>query len=199
VRRIERLLGQARIPRRYRDASLEGLLMPAGDPIRTALERFAKEATPGQEPCALVLTGAVGVGKTYAAYAVLHAMVARGLAAVAETVPNVLDTLRATQLSDKGGDLLRGLQQIPVLLLDDLGAHRDSAFVLERLFMVVNHRYNEMLPTIVTMNGSFADFMRVDPASALGWDRLFSRLQEMAGGFVLEMRGKDRRLSNGTH
>ena len=194
VTRIEKLLGAARVPLRYRKASMDGLYLTKGNAVRDYLEAFAQSAEPGKEPCALVLTGPVGVGKTYAGYAVLNALIQRGLPGVAETVPNVLDTLRATQLSEKGHELLHALQQIPALLLDDLGAHRDSAFVLERLFMVINQRYNEMLPTIVTMNGVEQDFMREESLS-LGWDRLFSRLHEMCGGDFLEMVGGDRRLA----
>ena len=189
VRRIKQLFVDAKIPQRYLTASLETLL-PS---LLTLVKDFAEKAAPGREPSALVLTGGIGVGKTYAAYAVVKALLARGYHALTESVPDLLEALRANQLDEVGAQRLRLAQTVDVLLLDDLAAHRQTEFVLERLFMIINTRYNELLPTIVTMNADFAQVMKDAGTAAQAWDRLFSRLREMAGK-IHRINGVDMRV-----
>lgn len=196
IQRIQRLFEDAKIPLRYRSASLDDLRLAPTSPIVQAAREFAENASPGHEPCAFVLTGPVGTGKTHLAYAMVNAMIQRGMAALAESVPDLIEALRVNQLDELGAERLRVAKTVPVLLLDDLAAHRQSEFAMERLFMVVNARYNEMLPTIVTANLSLDQVLRrTDPMTALAWDRLFSRLKEMAGGQVWRLEGQDRRLA----
>ena len=39
-----------------------------------------------------------------------------------------------------------------MLILDDLGTQNATAWAQEKLFQIFNHRYNAMLPTVVTTN-----------------------------------------------
>lgn len=190
TRRIERLFVDAKMPRRYQGAALDNL-SPA---LRDIVQEFAENASPGKEPCALVLTGGTGVGKTYAAYAVVRRLLERGYPALSESVPDLLETLRANQLDEIGAQRLYLTKTVAVLFLDDLAAHRQTEFVLERLFMILNARYNGLLPTIVTMNADFAQVMKDSGIAALAWDRLFSRLREMAGT-IHRLSGPDRRVA----
>ena len=44
------------------------------------------------------------------------------------------------------------IREIPLLILDDLGAHNSTPWAQEKLFQIINHRYNNRLPTVVTTN-----------------------------------------------
>ena len=48
--------------------------------------------------------------------------------------------------------LIGWAKSVPVLILDDLGKthSRDSSWIEERLYLIVDHRYNERLPIVVT-------------------------------------------------
>ncbi len=119
----------------------------------------------------LVLHGGVGVGKTNLAAAVANAYAARSIQASVyfRVVPDLLDQLRATFDPETGVAYDERFQQIRnanLLVLDDLGTENSTAWASEKLFQIINHRYNEQLPTVITSN---AKLDRIE-------DRVLSRM-----------------------
>ena len=69
---------------------------------------------------------------------------------------DLLDHLRATFSPDSPvtyDDLFEQVRNVPLLVLDDLGAQSASPWAQEKLFQVINHRYNNALPTVITVRG----------------------------------------------
>lgn len=119
----------------------------------------------------LVLTGPSGCGKTHLAAAIAGECVAQGKAALFMVVPDLLDHLRSAYQpgSDVAYDeLFEMVRNAPVLILDDLGVHSSTPWAQEKLFQLINHRYNAQSPTVFTTNLDPAAF---DP-------RLHSRLTD---------------------
>jgi len=103
----------------------------------------------------LVLQGGYGCGKTHLAAAIANCRIALGHPALFVIVPDLLDHLRATfsPNSDTGLDeRLSDIRDAPLLILDDLGAHHSTPWAQEKLFQILNHRYNQQLPTVITTN-----------------------------------------------
>lgn len=103
----------------------------------------------------LVLAGASGCGKTHIAAAIVNQLVARGEPALFVVVPDLLDHLRAAYQpgAEVGYDeLFERVRSAPVLVLDDLGTQSPTAWAQEKLFQLINHRFNARLPTVVTTN-----------------------------------------------
>ena len=103
----------------------------------------------------LVLLGGYGAGKTHLAAAIANHRVALGYPVLFVVVPDLLDYLRATfsPSSDAGLDeRMETIREIPLLILDDLGAHNSTPWAQEKLFQILNHRYNNRLPTVITTN-----------------------------------------------
>ncbi len=103
----------------------------------------------------LVLLGGYGCGKTHLAAAIANYRLAFGHAVLFVVVPDLLDHLRATYSpsSDVGFDeRFEEIRQAPLLILDDLGAHSSTPWAQEKLFQILNHRYNSRLPTVITSN-----------------------------------------------
>lgn len=103
----------------------------------------------------LVLMGGYGSGKTHLAAAIANQRLALGHAALFVVVPDLLDHLRSaySPTSSTGYDeRLEAIRETPLLILDDLGAHNSTAWAQEKLFQILNHRYNGRLPTVVTSN-----------------------------------------------
>ena len=102
----------------------------------------------------LVFTGPYGCGKTHLAAAIANYRAERGYPALFEVVPDLLDHLRATfspqsQISyDKRFEEIR---TAPLLILDDLGTQSATPWAREKLFQLLNYRYNARLPTVVTL------------------------------------------------
>ncbi|NWG16327.1 MAG: ATP-binding protein [Chloroflexi bacterium] len=103
----------------------------------------------------VLLEGGYGCGKTHLAAAVGNARLAQGDLVLFLTVPDLLDYLRNTfgPASEIGYDeLFDRVRNVPLLILDDLGAENASSWAQEKLFQLLNFRYSRRLPTVVTTN-----------------------------------------------
>ena len=136
----------------------------------------------------LYFCGGVGIGKTHLAVAVMNELMTRKrVPSLFVTVPEFLDNLREAYMIP-GRDLdewMDTVKNADLLILDDLGSERPTEWVRERLFVIVNHRYREALPTLFTSNIGPKDL-----ASQLG-ERTASRIIAMCDWISLE--GEDYR------
>jgi DNA replication protein DnaC len=136
----------------------------------------------------LYFCGDVGTGKTHLAVAVMNELMTRKrVPSLFVTVPEFLDNLREAYMIP-GRDLdewMDTVKNADLLVLDDLGSERPTEWVRERLFVIVNHRYREALPTLFTSNIGPKDL-----ASQLG-ERTASRIIAMCDWISLE--GEDYR------
>ena len=128
----------------------------------------------------LVLTGPNGAGKTHLAAAVAHRRIDSGSVAFFVHVPDLLDHLRATYAPSSEvsySELFDQVKGAPLLVLDGLGSQASTPWAMEKLQQVLNHRFNSLLPTVVT---TAADLDDLDPyvASRLRDDA--SRVIEVA-------------------
>jgi DNA replication protein DnaC len=102
----------------------------------------------------LVLTGPSGCGKTHLAAALAWHAIEVGHPALFMAAPDLLDHLRATfaPRAEVSYDLLfEQVRNAPLLVLDDLGAHASTPWAQEKLFQVLNHRRNLLLPTVAVL------------------------------------------------
>ena len=120
----------------------------------------------------LVIQGKTGTGKTHLAFAIAGACINRNLTVFAKPVPDLLDMLRDSYSIGAHGEQMEMLKDVELLVLDDLGAQRDTGWALDVLYQVLNHRYSKKLPLVVTTN---LDMRRVDLD-----ERLVSRLLDGA-------------------
>jgi len=103
----------------------------------------------------LLLKGGYGCGKTHLAAAIANRCIERGQPVLFITVPDLLDYLRATfsPASPIGYDeRFEEIRTVPLLILDDLGTESPTSWAQEKLFQILNYRYNARLPTVITTN-----------------------------------------------
>jgi DNA replication protein DnaC len=121
-------------------------------------ERFAKATAAAQQFAQeargwLVLCGPSGCGKTHLAAAIGNACIEEGRPAFFVVVTDLLDHLRAAYKPGSEvsyDELFEQMRNAPLVILDDLGGHSATAWAQEKLFQLVNHRYNHRLPTVFT-------------------------------------------------
>ncbi len=134
----------------------------------------------------LTLLGPYGVGKTHLAAAIANEALERLEQVLFTVVPDLLDHLRATfgphstVAYDERFELVRA---VPLLILDDLGTESATPWAREKLYQLVNHRYNERLATIITTN---LKPEAIEP-------RIYSRLCDPACGAIITIVGQDYR------
>ena len=103
----------------------------------------------------LLFIGGYGCGKTHLAAAIANDALNKRVPLYFAVVPDLLDYLRATfdpnseSSYDQRFDAIRN---VPLLILDDLGTENSKPWAREKLYQIINHRYNAKLPTIITTN-----------------------------------------------
>ena len=104
----------------------------------------------------LVLTGPSASGKTHLAVAIANRCIERSQTTFFIVASDLLDHLRATYSPDSPvsyDELFEQVRNVSVLVLDDLSMSNATPWAQEKLFQVINHRYNNSLPTVITVRG----------------------------------------------
>jgi DNA replication protein DnaC len=102
----------------------------------------------------LLLQGGYGCGKTHLAAAIANFAVGMGVPTLFLTVPDLLDLLRfAFDAEDVTFEQrFEQIRSAGLLVLDDFGTQSATAWAQEKLFQVINYRYINHLPLVVTTN-----------------------------------------------
>ena len=188
LRRRQRI-SASNIPRRYLTCRLrnfndrEAVLKTA----KTRVEQFVNEWMPQLGVKGLVLMGGCGTGKTHLAVAALQEIIQTDkpgkllFSNFQQLIQEIQASFPADSAVDKS-EILRPLLEADLLVLDELGSQKPSAWIHDILYYVINTRYNDVRTTIFTTNN-------VDDLADRIGDRLRSRLYEMAS--VIQMTGVD--------
>jgi len=101
----------------------------------------------------IVLAGVNGCGKTHLAAAIANERLKAGKPVLFVVVPDFLDHLRYTFSPESKvsyDQLFESVKNAPLLILDDFGEQSSTPWAQEKLYQVINYRYNARLPTVIT-------------------------------------------------
>ena len=180
--RLERKLGAALIPVRFREKSFDDYVTATAKQkkalavCREYAENFPEHCDAGR---CLLLLGNVGTGKTHLAAAIAnHVMRNTTATAVYRTVGGILQHIKGSydrQSEYTESQAFAAYTGPHLLVIDEVGATKPTEFELATLFAIINGRYEEQLPTIVISN-----LPGTELAGALG-ERCVDRLREGGG------------------
>jgi DNA replication protein DnaC len=102
----------------------------------------------------LLFQGGYGSGKTHLAAAVANFAVSIGVPTLFITVPDLLDSLRFAYNSSETTFEKRfeEIRQAQLLIMDDFGTQNATEWAQEKLFQIINYRYINRLPMVITTN-----------------------------------------------
>lgn len=139
----------------------------------------------------LYIHGTCGTGKTYSLYAMWKNYTKQGEWAIIINSVDLLDEIKARFKKDSREDtdieFIDKLCDCGTLLLDDLGAEKATDWVQERIYKIINTRYENGNRTIITSNKNLNQLKE-----SLG-DRITSRIAGKS--IVVELTGEDKRLA----
>ncbi|MFW6118485.1 MAG: ATP-binding protein [Chloroflexota bacterium] len=101
----------------------------------------------------LIFQGVNGCGKTHLAAAIANYQLAHGKPVFFVVVPDLLDHLRSTFSPDSKisyDEFSERIKEVPLLILDDFGEQSATPWAQEKLYQLINYRYNARLPMVVT-------------------------------------------------
>ncbi len=139
-----------------------------------------------QEGNNLLLFGDVGTGKSFFAAAVVNYAIDAGYRCLFTSFPEVVNEMMQTH--DKKG-LIDDIRSYDLVVFDDFGIERNTEFVNEQIYQVVNARYLAKKPMIITTN---MDRRELNPED-MNKKRIISRILERA--VVVSVNGEDRRTA----
>ncbi|MFC2055981.1 ATP-binding protein [Chloroflexota bacterium] len=105
----------------------------------------------------LVFQGDNGCGKTHLAAAIVNYRYQNKESALFIVAPDFLDHLRSTFSPESKisyDQFFESVKNAPLLVMDDFGKQTTTPWAQEKLYQVINHRYNAWLPTVITTNCS---------------------------------------------
>lgn len=176
--RIEEQLHRSGIPKRFRDRTFESFLAEtegkkhALDVAREFAENFKEHARKGST---LVFGGKVGTGKCHLALAAAQHVMRQGHSAFFATAREIVLMLRARWDNPNAPselEVLRMLSSVSLLVIDEIGVQFNTDAERDQLFGVIDGRYRDVMPTIITTNQSPKQLLKT-----IG-ERSFSRLRE---------------------
>lgn len=102
----------------------------------------------------LLIEGPFGCGKTHLAAAIANFAVGVGVPTLFLTVPDLLDSLRFAYDDPQASfeERFEEIRQAPLLVMDDFGTQNATGWAREKLFQILNYRYVNRLPTVITTN-----------------------------------------------
>ena len=194
---LETILSRSGVPSRFLDRQLDTFTagkITGGSRALLACRGLVDTSA------GLILTGPTGVGKTHLVAGILAARAEAWLAKYptpaveladrrmavrppfTDRFANVADLLDRINVWYRGDaeDPLPELAKAALLVLDDLGREKSTERTAERLYVLVNRRYEARLPTVATTNYDVADLC------GRGYDVIVSRILE-DGGHVVKL------------
>jgi DNA replication protein DnaC len=191
--KAKKLYNQANIPIQYRLATLD--LKIAHDKTASLLVNtdIIKEFLAEKELShkGFYLHGTTGSGKTHIACAILNELILkRGIEGrYCKVSRDFMEAIKATyagkdkfwgEVDSTSKVIEEQFQKVPVLVLDDLGVQKDSDWAYEKLYDLIDSRYENRRLTIITSNKPLNSWKGVFQ------NRIYSRLYEMTQELFFE-------------
>ena len=180
---IDRLKAGSMMDSKLKDATFDNYeIIPENkrvfDLARRYVEKFDELEQKNQ---GIVFCGSVGTGKSYTAACIANALLARAVPVVMTSFVKILQDFGDVN----EGRYVETINRARLLIIDDLGAERDSSYGLEKIYGIIDSRVRANKPLILTTNIALNSMLK---ASDVRYQRIYDRVLEVC--YPVEMNWK---------
>jgi len=186
--KAQRLIENSNLGKRFKERTFDTFDQSR---CKTAYEtalKYAREFD-SNEGQGILFTGTYGTGKTHLAAAITNYIISEfGISVKFGTFIDLLANIKASFSKDcvtSEEDLVNAMMNIDLLVIDDIGKEKNTEWSNAILYRLINRRYENYKPTIITSNLSIAELENEIGKATV------SRIIEMCDG--VKMDGSDYR------
>jgi len=178
---IGRKLQEMHLENFYFDSSNKNVLDAVNDYINKNKDIMKSDS--------LIIMGKSDTGKTHLAAAIANKLIENDKTVLMERLTNLLDRIRETYENNtkSENELIEIYSNVDMLIIDDLGTEKISSWALEKLYTIIQNRYENGLPIIITTRfnkeGLIERFSYSKDSNLV--DAMISKLYQMCFGIVL--------------
>ena len=155
-KRVERIIKNSKMSKRNLNYKFDNFSSNTSNKkVLDNLKNYSEKLVNGIEKKGLILVGNNGVGKTHLACSIANKLIENGTPVIYGTLINLLAELRNSYDTDNNiseMEIIKLYENVDLLVIDDLGKEKPSEWALEKLFTIINSRYENNLPVIITTN-----------------------------------------------
>ena len=143
----------------------------------------------------LIITGKSGVGKTHLAGAIANRLIETDKIVLMGRLTTLLDMIKETfrDNTKSENELIELYSNVDMIIIDDLGTERISSWALEKLYTIIQNRFENGLPIIITTrfdkNGLISRFSYSNDQDLI--DATISKLYQKCYGITLKSMKKE--------
>lgn len=141
----------------------------------------------------LLMYGPVGTGKTFMSACIANALIDKGYSCLVTNFSRIVSSLEEVKFNGQQ-KYLDKLNENSLIVIDDLGAERNTEYMAEKVFDIVDARSRSGKPLIVTTNLTGEE---IKNAADIRKQRIYSRLLEMC--YMVNVKGTDRRRAKASN
>ena len=198
--KIEKLLSDSGIKERFKQRTFETFIATTEQEKRAkaVAQRYAENflTTVAQKGSCLRFEGTKGTGKTHLAAAIALDLINRGVPVIFKSVGDLFLDIRNTfnRGEKTEEEILDVYKKVDLLVIDDIDKAKYTEWSVSVLYQIINDRYENMKPTVVTANNGNDDLVRImTPPQGIS-DVAESIVSRLCEDFtVIMLTGKDKR------
>ena len=198
--KVDKIIKNSKMSKRNLNYKFENFEVNSNNKkVYQSLKNYSEKLVNEVERKGLILVGNNGVGKTHLACSIANELIKNGIPIIYGTLINLLAELKNTydvynNISEM--KIIKLYEKVDLLIIDDLGKEKPSEWGLEKLFTIINSRYENNLPVIITTNydqNSLINRLSINGEIETA-KSIISRLYEMC--YLVKIEDRDHRIKN---